>query len=590
MLVRLRRIFSRRRWRLRASRLARRPIFRLTRHFLARLVHGGQEDGSDFNLGAGGLLGLLAAPGAFQTFVMINKYSTLLDFFLHHQRPDYYLRSIPDKYLFISIAMAVTGIVTVLKWDRILPDAQDYTNLAPLPIRARTILAANVAAIGIAVLLFVAVANAFSTLLFPAFVTAAAQVGLPELVRFVAIHAGVMALASLFTFCAVFTILGIFATVLPRRAFQGVSSWLRGILVVAFLMLLPSGEAAPALLRQLADKPDSPLSWLPSFWFLGLYQSLQHRATPVLAEVGRMALPATAVLFVCMVSTYALSYRRRFRAVLESARRHSGPRGFRLVPAALDLFASPAQGFERACHRFTTRALLRNEAHRLCLAVALGLGWLLGFQSVANASGGARPSAALLEGPLIAVYLLLLALRLAFEMPAVLPANWIYRSLLDPLANQTLGVARRVMLAFLIPAVLLPSAAYFWWRWGWAASLLEIACLLCLSACLMEILLSGYRKVPLTCPLPGIRQNFLVLCLAQFLAFEAFTQIGAGAERWIFDHPQRFVWLPGLMLTTWLWRRQRQRQALEAGEAELGITFESAPPPDVVRLNILSGG
>lgn len=44
------------------------------------------------------------------------------------------------------------------------------------------------------------------------------------------------------------------------------------------------------------------------------------------------------------------------------------------------------------------------------------------------------------------------------------------------------------------------------------------------------------------------------------------------------------------MLTTWLWRRQRQRQALEAGEAELGITFESAPPPDVVRLNILSGG
>ncbi|MGB9456767.1 MAG: hypothetical protein WCB12_12030 [Bryobacteraceae bacterium] len=588
--MKLRRIFSRRRWRLRASRLARRPIVRLTRHFLARLVHGDQEEGSDFNLGAGALLGLLAAPGAFQTFVMINKYSTLLDFFLHHQHPDYYLRSIPDKYLFISIAMAVTGIVTVLKWDRILPDAQDYTNLAPLPIRARTILAANVGAIGIAVLLFVTVANAFSTLLFPAFVTAAAQVGLPELVRFVAIHAAVMALASLFTFYAVFTVLGIFATILPRRAFQGVSSWLRGILVVAFLMLLPSGEAAPALLRQLAEKPDSPLRWLPSFWFLGLYQSWQHKATPALEEVGRMALPVTAALFVCMVAAYALSYRRRFRAVLESTQRRSGPRSFRLVPAALDLAASRTQGFERASHRFAVRALLRNEGHRLCLAVALGLGWLLGFQSVANARGDARPSAALLEGPLIAVYLLALALRLAFEMPAVLSANWIYRSLLDPLANQSRGVARRVMLAFLVPAVLLPSAAYFWWKWGWAASLLEIACLLCLSACLTEILLSGYRKVPLTCPMPGIRQNFLVLCITQFLAFEAFTQIGAGFERWIFDRPQRFVWLPGLMLTAWAWRRQRQRQALKAGEAELGITFESAPPPDVVRLNILSGG
>jgi hypothetical protein len=173
MPVKSRKIFSQRRWRLRASRLAQKPLVRLIRHFLARLVHGGQDEGSEFSLGAGALLGLLAAPGAFQTFVMINKYSTLLDFVLHRHR-DYYLSSIPDKYLFLSIAMAVTGIVTVLKWDRILPDAQDYANLAPLPIRARTILAANVAAIGIAVLLFVVVANAFSTVLFPAFVTAAA--------------------------------------------------------------------------------------------------------------------------------------------------------------------------------------------------------------------------------------------------------------------------------------------------------------------------------------------------------------------------------------------------------------------------------
>jgi hypothetical protein len=90
--------------------------------------------------------------------------------------------------------------------------------------------------------------------------------------------------------------------------------------------------------------------------------------------------------------------------------------------------------------------------------------------------------------------------------------------------------------------------------------------------------------------MPGIRQNFLVLCLTQFLAFEAFTQIGARFERWIFDHPPQFAWLPGAMLAAWAWRRHQQRQAVEDGEAELGITFESTAPPDVVRLNILSGG
>jgi len=555
------------------------------------MVHGGQDEGSDFNLGAGALLGLLAAPGAFQSFVMINKYSTLLDFLFHRPRQDYYLSSAPDKYLFLSIAMAVAGIVTVLKWDRILPDAQDYVNLAPLPIRARTILAANVAAIGLAVLLFVFVANAFSTLLFPAFVTAAAaQTGLPELARFTAVHGSVMALASLFTFFLVFTVLGILSTVLPRRAFQATSSWVRGIMVVAFLMLLPGGEAAAVLLRQLALKPDSPLRWLPPVWFLGLYQSLQHRATPFLAEAGRFVLPATAVLFICVLAVYTLSYRRYFRAILESPRRRAGFRGFRLVPALLDLFGTGARGFERACHSFAARALLRNETHRLCLAVALGLGWLLEFQSMVEFTGGPRPSAALLEGPLIAAYLLALALRLALEIPASLPSNWIYRSLVDPLGNQTLGVARRLMLAFLVPAVLLPSAAYFWWRLGWRAALLEGGCSLGLSLCLMEALLSGYRKVPLTCPVPGVQQSFLVLCITQFLAFEAFTQIGAVLERWGFDNPLRFIWLAAAMLAAWAWRRRRQRHALEAGEAELGITFDSAPPPDVVRLNILSGG
>ena len=38
---------------------------RLVEHFLARLVSGGQDANGEFELGAGALLGLLAAPGAF---------------------------------------------------------------------------------------------------------------------------------------------------------------------------------------------------------------------------------------------------------------------------------------------------------------------------------------------------------------------------------------------------------------------------------------------------------------------------------------------------------------------------------------------
>lgn len=562
---------------------------RLVDHFLARLVSGGQDANGEFDLGAGALLGLLAAPGAFQSFLMLDKYSSFLNWLRGRLHQDLLVTSAPDKYQFICLAMAITGIVTVLKWDKILPDAQDYLNLAPLPVRPRAVLLANAAAIAFAVLVFAVDVNGASTVLFPLFVTAAAQVSAVETVKFAAVHAFCMTLASLFTFCAVFAALGLLAAILPRGVFRAVSSWVRGALLVAFLMLLPSGYAAPALLRKLAADPHSPVRWLPSFWFLGLYQSLQHRATPVMAQLAAWALPASAAAFGLMVICYGLSYRRRFAGVLESGRIRSMQRLFALPLVFLDLFAARANAFERASHRFAVRALLRSEPHRLAISVDVGLGWLLAFQSATEVPRGAAPAVPQLAAPLIACYLLVLGLRVAFELPAAVPANWIFRATMDARCLETRPAARRVMLAWVSLAVVLPASVLWWHLWGPGAALLEAACLLALALCLIEILLSGYRKVPLTCPMPGFRDNFLMLCLLQFLGFELFTRAGAALEDWVLVDPVRFLALPACMAGAWYWNRRRLRDAREAGELEEGVTFESFQRPAVERLD-LSGG
>src|SRR5581483_6365909 len=125
-------------------------------------------------------------------------------------------------------------------------------------------------------------------------------------------------------------------------------------------------------------------------------------------------------------------------------------------------------GFGRACQRFAVRGLLRNEAHRLCLAVSLGLGWLLAFQSIANGLPIRRqdglPPDELLAPALIVAYLLILGLRIAIDLPASATSNWIFRTVLDPQQNASAGAARRLILAFLTPAVLLPAFAFAWWR------------------------------------------------------------------------------------------------------------------------------
>lgn len=550
-----------------------RPFPRLVRHFLVRLVRGEEDPASsEVQLGAGALLGLLSVPGAVTCFILLDKYSTLLNW-IRGVHQDVFLVSLPDKYLFLSLAMAITGIVTVLKWDKILPDSQDYLNLAPLPLRPRTVLAANATAIAIAAIVFAVDANSIPAVLFPLFVSCGGELGMDGYFHFAALHALCVISASLFTFVAVFAFLGAISAILPRQTFRTISSWVRGLILIAFLALLVSGAVGPgALLRNLRADPHSPVRFLPSLWFLALYQTSQNRGIPMLFDLARRIAPASAAVLAIAVAAYGFSYRRRFAASLEG-----GPSGQRLSAAmfrVLDLFAAGAGDFVRAGYRFTVRALLRNESHRVCVAVAIGIGWLAGWHN------------GVLAAPLSAAYILVLGLRFALEVPAGANAAWIFRALLDPREHDTLSLARRVMLSFLTLLVIVPSMALAWWSAGFPTALLHVLYLLALSSCLVEAQLAGYRKIPLTCPIPGFRDRLLVVCLAQILGFMFFTHAGASMELWMLAAPPRFLLVPLGMAGAWSWNRRRLRQARDAGELEEGLTFENIHVPAVERLNL----
>src|SRR6476660_8778465 len=197
-------------------RWAREPFGRFVGHFLTKMVRGGQDDASsELELGAGAMLGLLAAPGAFTSMLMLDKYSAFLNWMRGRLNDDLYVTSVPDKYLFLCVAMVVTGIVTVLKWDQLLPDTQDYVNLAPLPVSSRRILLANALAILAAVAVVAVDVNLIPTILFPMFVTTAARSAVESFAPFALAHAGMMILASVFSIASVFAVLGTFSAVLP---------------------------------------------------------------------------------------------------------------------------------------------------------------------------------------------------------------------------------------------------------------------------------------------------------------------------------------------------------------------------------------
>ena len=142
------------------------------------------------------------------------------------------------------------------------------------------------------------------------------------------------------------------------------------------------------------------------------------------------------------------------------------------------------------------------------------------------------------------------------------------------------------MLSFLVPLVLAPAFVLAWRQWGFAVAAIHTLYVLALSLCLSALLLAGYRKIPLTCPMPGFRDNLLALCVIQIVGFSLFTQLGARLELRMLSHLWNFLLVPLAMAGAWFWNRRRIADAREAGELEESLTFESIQAPVVERLDL----
>ncbi len=296
---------------------ARGPFWALTAHFVKRLFASENEQGgSNLGLGLGMVLAVLASPGAFASIFLLGKYSTLVQFLRGHFIDP--IRTSPsDEYFFIVLSMTITGLVMVMRWNRLLPDARDFANLAVLPIPIRNIFLANFAALLSLAIVFGAVVNGVSVLFFPLFVTL--SIGSGEAFLQVGVsHAAAVFSASLFSFFGVFALVGLTMLVLPRRWFRPVSIALRILLVVALLTEFFSNLFLQFFAGKVPAEAALYLHLLPSFWFLGLYESMLGIAKSSMGGLGRQGLVALASLIVIAIGAYALCYRRHFLRLSES--------------------------------------------------------------------------------------------------------------------------------------------------------------------------------------------------------------------------------------------------------------------------------
>ncbi|HSA95698.1 MAG TPA: hypothetical protein VLJ16_06595, partial [Acidobacteriota bacterium] len=278
----------------------------LTKHFFARLFRNDIVDFEDqMKARLIAVLSILAA--------LIGWSSYLLVFFKYEFSPDVNTSWQDKNYVFILV-MILFGIVTLLEWEMLFPDRRDFVNLAPLPVRLRTIFAAKLASFVAFIGLFSAAMNSLSSVAFAIFLAQWRSNSVIFLGRYVLAH-----LVSSFAacFCVFFACVFVnffFMAVLPAALYRRVSVLARfvliGLLVFLLLTFLIEPGSLSGTIRSLARLKDhgSPLFFrLPSLWFVGLYEVLLGTTDPVFFALARTAGWALALSFGSFALACALS-------------------------------------------------------------------------------------------------------------------------------------------------------------------------------------------------------------------------------------------------------------------------------------------
>jgi hypothetical protein len=555
----------------------------LLRLCITRMFHAGGEPGAgELDLGIGVILIMLAMPDILVSLLMFEKYGSLIRYLRGNPIFDPYTATMPDEYFFLVLSMVVTGAAALWRWDALFLDRRDYTNLVPLPVSLRAIFFANLSAILALAVIFTMVVNAASLVLYPIAVVGS-QNSFAVLARFTLGHAVAVFTASAFSFFAVFALAGLLTALLPARLFRQVSHAARFILAIVLLTLIASSFTVPYLLTKLPVRTAHKIAMLPPVSFLGMARTVWlNGADRFAASVSKAALTAVALTILVALIAYALSFRRSFIRIPEMGDAGPLPHLRRSSSLLVSLHKTVLRSApQRACYHFVARTLLRSDAHLQILLGFAALGLVLSAETLSSAPNlpslvnGQVPSTEFLSVPFILAFCIIVGIRFAFETPADLRANWIFRYWLDPSQQDARSVARCVLLFFSLPWLVPAAFLSVFFFWGWTAALLHAAILIACTILLVETVLIRFRKIPFTCSYPPFQSHSGLIFVAYLFGFLFFTDYLPQMEHWSLLNPWQVIWFVPLLIAVLLALRQYRKRMLDMDKQ---LIFEESSP------------
>lgn len=484
------------------------------------------------------------------------------------------------EHFFIATTLTATGLIAVLNWDLVFPDRRDVLVLGPLPVRSSTLFLAKVAAMFAAPTLTIVGLNIFSGLVWPVLFFSGAG-GAWGLLRAWPAYWFTVSAAGVFIVFAVLAVQGIAANLLPRQYFLRLSAFMQA---TAFCVLLSLYFLEPHLESRAAlGAPDNQrlLAWLPSYWFLGLFQQLSGSMHPEFVPLARRAWVALAVSVLGAVGALLLSYFRMMRKIVEQPE---------ILPGARSISWSLGFGdsLRGAITLLSVRTLFRSRQHRMILSffAGIGLAIVVGYVTAFGGRGTTTGiSIAFMIASILMLVFVVLGIRVVAAIPISLSANWIIRATQVRPSSDYRSAVRFSWLAIGVVPLWLFVAGFFSAMFPWRPVFGHLVVLLLFGMILVELCLYTFQKIPFTCSyLPGKANIPIAFWVGLVLLFQL-VSTGARLEKRMLSHPldcALMIFLLAVILAGLRWLIEARRKDIEE------LVFEEEYAPDIVSLNLVS--
>ena len=478
----------------------------LTRHFFGGLLDNDLiSPASDLHGVLSKVAAILVIPAVMYPFRLLFTYS-----YPFRDYAELEMRSWSDKSIFVMLSLVAMGMLTILEWDALQLDRRDCSAFGPLPIRARTILSAKLAALGKLLIVFAVPLTLIGGVTFPFIMHSGSLSGVADIVTTMAAHAAATFAAAAFAFFTLLALHGVMQVVLGQRALRRASALIQAVTLLGLMMALLTLPFIASSTVALKHGAAGAAGFAPQMWFVGLYEVLSGQGDAewrLLATRGSVAL---ATVIVVAIGSSIVAYRRVLGATLEAVQAgRPRPRwGASLLMTIARLVAR--NPLERGFFSFSLLTVVRSPWHRVLLAAFLGGAVALAIVTLDVATiardGVQRVPMVVSHGlamQWVVLVIVLTGVRAAAVVPAELNASWTLQMVDTGQPYLWMaGFRKAVIVAVVMPTVAL-MCGVAWYEFGWHVAWTQALASLIFAALVFEVLFLRFGRVPFACAFEG---------------------------------------------------------------------------------------